>query len=117
MSGGLRPHVLARLRAHLGDGHRVVIVTASPELHAVPIGALLGVEATLGTRLALDDRGRLTGRYDGANNRGHHKVDRLRARWGDDEPDELHAYGNSSGDAEMLELADVATMVRGSGPL
>ena len=49
--------------------------------------------------------GRLTGAFDGENCRGAEKVTRLRAMFGDDVR-LAAAYGDTSGDTEMLELAE-----------
>lgn len=105
-----RPDVLARLSWHRRKGDRVVVVSASPEIYVAPIGRRLGADAVLATRLATDAEGRLTGRIDGANCRGPEKVARL-LRWRDSREGELWAYGDSDGDAELLEVADVAVRV------
>jgi phosphatidylglycerophosphatase C len=71
------------------------------------------------TRLAVDDTGALTGRYEGANCRGEEKLHRLRA-WMEADgvvPDRLWAYGNSRGDLRMLGAADVGVNVGRLGRL
>lgn len=86
--------------------HRV-IVTASPETTVAPFARRLGAEALLGTRLVFDDQDRVTGAFAGKNCRGEEKVRRLRAAYGDD----IHlaaAYGDTSGDTQMLAIADEA---------
>jgi phosphatidylglycerophosphatase C len=114
---GVRGSVIDRLRDHIGAGDTVVIVTASPELYVDALGRRLGVAAVIGTRLEVDGEGRLTGRFAGHNCRGAEKVARLRA-WlderGDDRP-RIVAYGDSSGDAELLAFADVSTKLRRGG--
>ena len=59
----------------------------------------------LGTELAFDDRGRVVGSFVGANCRGEEKVRRLRAVFGPDIRLRA-AYGDTSGDTEMLAIAD-----------
>ncbi len=102
-----RPEVVARLRWHQRQGHPTVIVSASPELYVTVVAQHLGVDGAIGTRLAVDPAGRLTGRYEGRNCRGTEKARRLEewlvARGGDPV---LYAYGNSRGDRRMLERAD-----------
>ncbi len=102
-----RPDVVARLRWHQHQGHPTVIVSASPELYVSVAAQRLGVDGAIGTRLATDPTGRLTGHYDGANCRGAEKARRLEGwlatRGGDPK---LYAYGNSRGDRRMLERAD-----------
>jgi phosphatidylglycerophosphatase C len=84
-----------------------VIVTASPETTVAPFARRLGAEALLGTQLVFDGAGRVTGAFAGPNCRGEEKVRRLRAVYG---PDVrlAAAYGDTSGDTEMLAIADEA---------
>jgi phosphatidylglycerophosphatase C len=115
----LRPSVHRRLDWHRQRGDRVVIVSASPELYIGPAGHRLNVDGVIATRLAVDDAGSLTGRYDGPNCRGDEKLRRLR-QWIDDSgepPDRLWAYGNSRGDLTMLRAADVGVNVGRLGPV
>jgi phosphatidylglycerophosphatase C len=84
--------------------HRV-IVTASPETTVAPFARRLGAEGLLGTHLSFDSDDRITGAFDTPNCRGEEKVRRLRAAYGDD----VHltaAYGDTSGDTEMIAAAD-----------
>jgi phosphatidylglycerophosphatase C len=107
----LRGDTTARLRWHLGEGHRVVLVSASYEVYLRHLAAHLGVHDVLATRLEVGADGRLTGQLDGGNCRGPEKARRLEA-WLAAKPDldrqavELWAYGDSAGDAELLAMAD-----------
>lgn len=102
---------IERLHWHVQEGHTVVIVSASPEIYVQVIARELGATAAIGTRLAVDPLGRMTGGYLGKNCRGDEKARRL-AEWTaatfGDRPVELYAYGNSRGDKRMLEAADHA---------
>jgi phosphatidylglycerophosphatase C len=109
-----RPEVLARLKWHKAQGHRIAIVSASPECYIQPVGRILGADIVIATKLAEDDQGRLTGGYDGANCRGEQKLSRVNA-WvegsfagspGWSRPF-LWAYGNSRGDKRLLTGADI----------
>ena len=100
----LRPDALRAWRRWQGDGARVVIVTASPEITVAPFARALGAERLIGTRLVFDAEGRVTGALDGANCRGPEKVRRLKEAYGDDVSLEA-AYGDTDGDREMLALA------------
>lgn len=102
----LRPDMLARLRTHQQSGHRVVIVSASPDLYLEEVARRLGTELIC-TGLETGG-GRLTGRFSTANCWGPEKVARLESRFGPVGSYELHAYGDSSGDAWLLEVADCA---------
>ena len=83
--------------------HRV-IVTASPEETVAPFAARLGAEALLGTPLTFDSDDRVTGAFSGPNCRAEEKVRRLYAAYGADMT-LAAAYGDTSGDTEMLAIA------------
>ena len=109
-----RPEVQARLDWHRKQGHRVVVVSASPECYVAPAAELLGADGALATRLAVGGGHLLTGGYEGKNCRGSEKYARLVA-WlraeglstaGSPQP-VIWAYGNSRGDRRLLEAADV----------
>jgi len=117
----LRGDVVTALRTHLADGDTVVWVSASFEVYLQPMASHLGVGDVLGTRLADDGDGRLTGELVGANCRGAEKVRRLHdcldQHAGGRSHVHLTAYGDSSGDRELLVDADTAIWVgRGSMP-
>ena len=80
-------------------------MTASPETTVAPFARRLGAESLLGTHLAFDSQDRVTGAFATANCRGEEKVRRLHAAYGPG----LRlaaAYGDTSGDTEMLAIAD-----------
>lgn len=112
-----RADVLARLHAHAAAGHRLAIVSASPELYLRGVAADLGVDLLIATRLAVGPDGRLTGGYDGPNCRGQEKLRRLRAAAVSLAPATggagvvLWAYGNSAGDHAMLGGVDLPVAV------
>jgi phosphatidylglycerophosphatase C len=101
----LRPDALRAWRRWRADGARLAIVTASPETLIAPFARGLGADVLIGTRLEFDANDRFTGRLAGANCRGPEKVRRLREVFGEDVRLEA-AYGDTSGDREMLALAD-----------
>lgn len=115
----LRADTVARMRWHLEQRHRVVIVTASYEPYVRVVAASLGGESdatgnvagveVVGTRLEAVD-GRCTGRLDGPNCRGPEKLRRLdewfAANGLDRRATTLYAYGDSTGDRELLAAAD-----------
>jgi phosphatidylglycerophosphatase C len=106
-----------RVDWHRGEGHELVLVSASPELYVTPIGRRLGFDTVLATRLEVGADGRLTGRLLGPNCRGPEKVVRLR-EWRGEGMALAYAYGDSAGDREMLDLAVTAVRVgrRSSAP-
>jgi phosphatidylglycerophosphatase C len=103
----LRPDALLAWGEWGARGACRVIVTASPEPIVRPFAQKLAADRLLGTRLAVDGEGRITGPLDGENCRGPEKVRRLEAAFGQD----LRlaaAYGDTDGDREMLAIADQA---------
>ena len=103
----LRPDAVAAWKRWRGEPVRLVIVTASPDLIVAPFARELGADALLGTELAFDAEGRVTGDFATPNCRGLEKVVRLKAAFGPDL--ELKAaYGDTSGDREMLAMAETA---------
>nr|WP_309545685.1 HAD-IB family hydrolase [Asticcacaulis biprosthecium] len=81
-----------------------VIVTASPELLVGPLGALIGADRVIGTKLGFTADGRLKPELEGINCRGEEKMCRLRAVFGDDF-DLDQAYGDTAGDHAMIAAA------------
>lgn len=102
----LRPDAVQAWRNWRAQGALMVIVTASPETLVQPFARGLGADLLIGTRLHLDDQGRVTGAFIGPNCRGPEKVARLRQAFGED-VGLAAAYGDTSGDREMLQLAEV----------
>ena len=104
-----RAHVVARMRWHLDQGHKVVIVSASPQLYVDVVAETFGANGGCGTRLGVDARNKLTGMYLGNNCRGSEKIRRLNewiAQQGFTSKPIVYAYGNSRGDLKMLTSAD-----------
>ena len=100
----LRPDAVRTWRYWRHRRATVVIVTASPEILVAPFARGLGADAVIGTALAFDEQDRVSGGFIGANCRGPEKVRRLREMFGPDLRLEA-AYGDTSGDREMLEIA------------
>jgi len=108
----LRADTVVSMRRHLAAGDTVVLVSASFEVYLRPLAELLGVHDVLAVRLEVDDHGLLTGNLDGPNCRGPEKVIRLHD-WLDRHAGgraavDLSAYGDSTGDRELLADADDA---------
>jgi HAD superfamily hydrolase (TIGR01490 family) len=55
---------LDRIHAHQRWGHKVFIVSASPEEVVAPIAQLLGADEAIATRAELDEHGRYSGRTE-----------------------------------------------------
>ncbi len=109
----LRSDVATRMRWHQEQGHVVILVSASLGAYLHPLGDLLEVDAVLCTELEEKD-GLLTGKLVGQNCRGKEKASRVQ-KWcqesGIATEDLVYAYGDSSGDTELLELFSEPTWV------
>src|SRR4051794_20651269 len=97
----LRDDTRRRIDWHQAQGHRTVIVSASLRPYLGPVARHLGVDAVICTELEVA-HGRLTGELIAGNCRGQAKAARLAEWLGPDTPPSLWAYGDSSGDAELL---------------
>jgi HAD superfamily hydrolase (TIGR01490 family) len=100
----LRDEAMRRLEWHRREGHAVAVASASLELYLRPWTDAAGIEHLAATRIGLDG-GRVTGRLLGANCHGPEKVVRLREMFPDLGERIVHAYGDSSGDRELLAIA------------
>ena len=103
--GLLRQEAMRRVDVHRSAGHLLIVATASLELYVEPWASSAGFDAVLATRLEVGG-GLLTGRIEGLNCRGPEKVRRLRELLGDLSARTIHAYGDSAGDRELLEVAN-----------
>jgi phosphatidylglycerophosphatase C len=104
----LRADVVGRAAWHRDQGHACVFVSASFATYLEPVAEHLGFDAVLATDLEVAD-GRLTGALSGPNVRGAEKVRRLDAWIAASigaTPATVWAYGDSSGDRELLARAD-----------
>ena len=113
----LRPEMLEQLQWHQRQGHATVIISAALGVYLRPIGQRLGMHGVVGVELSTNSHGVLDGRVDGGINiRGSEKLVRLRAwtaeQFGDEAELELWAYGDSSGDRELLLAADHPTWIK-----
>ncbi|MBU1109458.1 MAG: HAD-IB family hydrolase [Candidatus Riflebacteria bacterium] len=102
----VRPAALAKIKWHLQQQHRVILVSASfadylkfwCKQHQIEL---------IATQLE-DSDGVLTGRFATANCWGPEKVRRIRELVTLEKYDKIYAYGDSRGDREMLEVATEA---------
>jgi HAD superfamily hydrolase (TIGR01490 family) len=102
------PHVYAEARSllseHRGAGRDVVIVSTSGHEVVAPIGALLGAESVIATRLSVAD-GRYTGEFDlyAYGEAKARQVRELASERGYSLP-HCYAYSDSVTDLPMLEV-------------
>lgn len=107
MDGLVRPAALRRMEWHKSEGHDIYIVSASAE-NWLRKWCLKQDVGLLATRLIVRD-GRITGKLSGANCHGEEKVSRIREHIPLGDYQEIWAYGDSSGDKQMLALTKNAS--------
>lgn len=98
-----RPKALIEIERLKKAGVRVIIVSASAENWIKAWADKQNLEL-LGTRLEVKDN-KITGRIEGKNCYGEEKVCRIKEGIDLDSYDDIYAYGDSSGDKQMLALA------------
>lgn len=102
----INPVAIKAIDRHLKNEHQVVVVSASIENWIAPIMLKLGVEKVIATKIEIDKDGKITGRFITPNCKGKEKVKRLLQEFPYRGKYELIAYGDSSGDKELLSFAD-----------
>ncbi len=95
---------LEKIRWHLAQGHRVVVVSASLDVWLAPWIEEHSLEL-ISTTLEFVN-GRATGHFATPNCNGEEKVRRIKQYLELEKYDSIYAYGNSKGDLPMLSLAD-----------
>lgn len=106
----IRSTSLGLIDEHRRAGRTLVIVSASLVYYLRPLAADLGFDDVIAVEMETDTTGVLTGALSGANVRREEKERRLR-QWLGDDPYELWAYGDSSGDDHLLAMADHPTWI------
>ncbi|WP_417608804.1 HAD family hydrolase [Parasphingorhabdus sp.] len=93
-------------------GRTLVLVTASYELYAEAIGRRLRFDHVIGTRLEIDDEGRVRPRIVGENCYDIAKIERIEALFAKEgwlrAESHVRAYSDHVSDQAMLEFADEA---------
>jgi phosphatidylglycerophosphatase C len=99
----VRPKALSEIEAYQAAGEKVIVISASAENWVQPWCDKHSIEC-MATKLEIAD-GRITGKISGFNCYGREKENRIRGCYDLKDYDEIVAYGDSSGDLEMLALA------------
>jgi len=95
---------MERIAWHKSEGHKVVVVSASMENWLKAWCDRNGLDL-IGTKLEIVSD-KLTGKFSTKNCYGIEKVNRLKETFELDQFDYIYAYGDSTGDKELLEVAD-----------
>ena len=101
----IRPEAQKQIDFHKKNGDKIFIVTASPDIWIKPWAEQHGI-TVIATRLAVIDN-KLTSKIAGKNCHGQEKVNRIKEVINIEDYDKIYAYGDSSGDTQMLAIADV----------
>jgi phosphatidylglycerophosphatase C len=99
----IRPEALHAISGYKRAGATIVVVSASAENWVKPWCDEQGL-VCIATRLQVKEN-QLTGKILGKNCHGPEKVCRIQEMFNLSDYDEIIAYGDSSGDTEMLSLA------------
>ena len=100
----LRPKAMEKITWHKEQGHKVVIVSASIECWLKPWCDENNLDL-IATKLEMID-GIVTGKFLTKNCYGIEKTNRVQELYNLSDYDHIYAYGDSSGDKELLELAN-----------
>lgn len=99
----IRPDAWKALTAHEAQNEVVCIVTASPENWVRPYFKPLSINV-IGTKLEVVNK-KITGKITGKNCKGIEKVNRIKQVYQLQHYQNIYAYGDSSGDKQLLDLA------------
>lgn len=95
-----------KIRKHLEQHDKVMIISASIENWVEPFARYLGIDYILCTQVETDLNGILTGAFLTSNCYGAEKVKRLVTFFPERKSYYLIVYGDSKGDRELLAYAD-----------
>jgi phosphatidylglycerophosphatase C len=114
LQGNLNPVGVERLKQHRKAGHRIILLTAGPDILVESLAAGLGIREVVCTKLIAVGK-RCWGWFDGPNCKGSAKLERL--------ADYLHcriaprnsfAYGDSRSDLPVLRWVEHGFLLQGN---
>ncbi len=101
-----RSEVLDNAHKHIQKGHTVYVITASIEEWVKPWCNNHNLNNIIATRIEIDSKGLLSGKFITPNCTGKEKINKLL----EIEPQRseyiLYAYGDSNGDKELFSISD-----------
>jgi HAD superfamily hydrolase (TIGR01490 family) len=103
LPGMLRTSAIEKIKQHQAQGHRVILITASAREWVQPWCNKMKMEI-ISTEVEIINQ-TLSGKLATENCYGQEKVNRLKALLNPGDYSTIYAYGDSSGDKEMLALA------------
>ena len=100
----LNSKVILYLNNHLLKGHEVIIISASIENWIIPWATKYKFSKVLATQIEIKE-GKVSGNFSSKNCYGPEKLNRFKEIYNDSGKYEIWAYGDSNGDAQILEFA------------
>jgi len=100
----IRPKAMEKIIWHQGQGHKVVVVSASIECWLKKWCEKNNVDL-IATQLEIK-KDKITGKFATKNCYGIEKVNRIKKKYDLSEFDFIYAYGDSPGDKDMLSIAN-----------
>lgn len=100
----INPEALKKIKWHQNKGDEVIVVTASLEYWIENWCNEMNLKL-IGTKIEVKNN-RLTGKIQGKNCSGIEKVKRIKTMYDLKNYNIIYAYGNGSGDIEMLKISD-----------
>jgi phosphatidylglycerophosphatase C len=104
----VKPEAKASIAHHLAEGHVLLLISNSASSYLKPWANTMGFHQFYGSEFEFDARGKMTGELSGTHCQGAEKLKRLKEYLGNLDDFELHVFGDSEGDLDMLEAADFA---------
>ena len=101
----IKSKAFERIQWHKEQGDEIVVVSASLDLYLSPWCDTHGLALICSSFETKD--GIITGRYDGPDCSGTEKARQIKARYDLTQFKTIYAYGDTSEDREMLDLADI----------
>lgn len=101
----LNEEAIKKIKWHQQQGHLVIINSASVENWIQPWADLIGIETVIATKIEVTDK-LLTGKFLSKNCNGIEKVVRFREIFTNTSGCPIYAYGDSSGDKDLLSIAN-----------
>jgi len=99
----IRPKAIEKIDWHKKQGHKVIIVSASMKCWLHAWCERNNIEL-ISTQLKIEDD-KITGKFATPNCYGMEKANRIKKLYKLNDYDYIYAYGDSSGDKELLSLA------------
>ncbi len=98
------PRATNRLKWHMENGDKIVIVSASFDFYLAPWCRHHGYDL-IATKIEFTDN-KVSGNYIGVDCYGHHKLSAIKDKFNLSEYKSIYAYGDSYEDLAMLSIAD-----------